>query len=176
LPQKHEKNYNKNKWLRTTLGMSGKSKGNDYLVEQVLPAVRRGDLLILVDSEDRENEGDLYVAAERATPEAINFMAKHGRGLVCLALTPDRCDELDLPLMAAKNESPLETAFTVTIEAVEGVNTGISAHDRAKTIQVAIDPGASPSDLRQPGLSRPAWHADGAGGHWRGASLRPPDR
>ena len=120
-------------------------------IEEALEDLRMGKMVVVCDGEDRENEGDLVMAAQFATPEAINFMAKHGRGLICLALTPDRCDELDLPLMAAKNESPLETAFTVTIEAVEGVTTGISAHDRAKTIQVAIDPGASPADLRQPG-------------------------
>ena len=91
------------------------------------------------------------LAAQFATPEAINFMAKEARGLICLALTPERCDELGLDLMAAKNESPLETAFTVSIEAREGVTTGISAHDRARTIQVAIDPLERPDDLVQPG-------------------------
>jgi 3,4-dihydroxy 2-butanone 4-phosphate synthase/GTP cyclohydrolase II len=120
-------------------------------IDEALEDLRMGKMVVVCDGEDRENEGDLVMAAQFATPEAINFMAMHGRGLICLALTPERCAELDLPLMAAKNESPLETAFTVTIEAVEGVTTGISAHDRAKTIQVAIDPGSSPSDLRQPG-------------------------
>ena len=108
-------------------------------------------MVVVCDDEDRENEGDLTLAAQFATPEAINFMAKEGRGLICLALTPDRCDELGLDLMAAKNESPFETAFTVSIEAREGVTTGISAHDRAHTIQVAIDPGSRPRDLVQPG-------------------------
>ena len=108
-------------------------------------------MVVVCDGEDRENEGDLVMAAQFATPEAVNFMAKHARGLICLALTPERCDELGLDLMAAKNESPLETAFTVTIEAVDGVTTGISAHDRARTVQVAIDPHATPDDLRQPG-------------------------
>jgi 3,4-dihydroxy 2-butanone 4-phosphate synthase/GTP cyclohydrolase II len=102
-------------------------------------------------SEDRENEGDLVMAAQFATPEAVNFMAKHARGLICLALTPERCDQLGLKLMTAKNEAPLETAFTVSIEAVEGVTTGISAHDRARTVQVAIDPDASPRDIVVPG-------------------------
>ena len=133
--------------------MPGAETGNPAFstIEEALEDLRMGKMVVVCDGEDRENEGDLVMAAQFATPEAINFMAKHGRGLVCLALTPERCDQLDLPLMAAKNESPLETAFTVTIEAVEGVTTGISAHDRAKTIQVAIDPGTIPSDLRQPG-------------------------
>src|SRR6202030_927271 len=108
-------------------------------------------MVIVCDDEDRENEGDLTLAAQFATPEAINFMAKEGRGLICLALTPERCDELGLDLMAAKNESAFETAFTVSIEAREGVTTGISAPDRARTIQVAIDPQTAPRDLVQPG-------------------------
>ena len=110
-----------------------------------------GRMVVVCDAEDRENEGDLTLAAQFATPEAINFMATHGRGLICLALTPERCDELGLDLMAAKNESPFQTAFTVSIEAREGITTGISAHDRARTIQVAIDPSSRPHDLVQPG-------------------------
>jgi 3,4-dihydroxy 2-butanone 4-phosphate synthase / GTP cyclohydrolase II len=120
-------------------------------IEEALEDVRRGRMIVVCDGEDRENEGDLVLAAQFATPEAINFMAKEARGLVCLALTPERCDELGLDLMAAKNEAPLETAFTVSIEAAEGVTTGISAHDRARTVQVAIDPHSRPGDLRQPG-------------------------
>jgi 3,4-dihydroxy 2-butanone 4-phosphate synthase / GTP cyclohydrolase II len=120
-------------------------------VEEAIEDVRQGKMVVVCDDEDRENEGDLTLAAQFATPEAINFMAKEGRGLICLALTPDRCDELGLDLMAAKNESPFETAFTVSIEAREGVTTGISAHDRAHTIQVAIDPGSRPRDVVQPG-------------------------
>jgi 3,4-dihydroxy 2-butanone 4-phosphate synthase/GTP cyclohydrolase II len=108
-------------------------------------------MVVVCDDEDRENEGDLVMAAQFVTPEAINFMAKEARGLICLALTPDRCEELGLDLMAAKNESPFETAFTVSIEARDGVTTGISAADRARTIQVAIDPKSSPRDLVQPG-------------------------
>src|SRR3954468_5326873 len=108
-------------------------------------------MVVVCDAEDRENEGDLTLAAQFATPENINFMAREGRGLICLALTADRCDELGLDLMAAKNESAFETAFTVSVEAREGVTTGISAHDRAHTIQIAIDPGAEPQDLVQPG-------------------------
>jgi len=108
-------------------------------------------MVVVCDAEDRENEGDLTLAAQFATPEAVNFMAKEGRGLICLALTPERCDDLGLDLMAAKNESPFQTAFTVSIEAREGISTGISAHDRARTIQVAIDPRSRPQDLVQPG-------------------------
>jgi 3,4-dihydroxy 2-butanone 4-phosphate synthase/GTP cyclohydrolase II len=120
-------------------------------VEEAIEEIRAGRMVVVCDDEDRENEGDLTLAAQFATPEAINFMAKEGRGLICLALPPERCDELGLDLMAAKNESPFETAFTVSIEAREGVTTGISAADRARTIQVAIDPGSAPRDLVQPG-------------------------
>jgi len=120
-------------------------------VEEAIEEIRAGRMLIVCDDEDRENEGDLVIAAQFATPDAVNFMAMHGRGLICLALTPERCDELGLDLMAAKNEDQMKTAFTVTIEAGEGVSTGISAHDRAHTIQVAIDPHTGPGDLRQPG-------------------------
>ena len=120
-------------------------------VEDALEDIRAGRMIVVCDDEDRENEGDLTMAAQFATPEAINFMAKEGRGLICLALTPQRCDELGLDLMAAKNESPFETPFTVTIEARHGVTTGISAADRARTIQVAIDPGSGPRDIVQPG-------------------------
>jgi 3,4-dihydroxy 2-butanone 4-phosphate synthase / GTP cyclohydrolase II len=120
-------------------------------IEEALEDVRAGKMVVVCDAEDRENEGDLTLAAQFATPENINFMAREGRGLICLALTPERCDELELDLMAAKNESSFETAFTVSIEAREGVTTGISAHDRAHTIQVAIDPRSRPGDLVQPG-------------------------
>ncbi|HET9947338.1 MAG TPA: bifunctional 3,4-dihydroxy-2-butanone-4-phosphate synthase/GTP cyclohydrolase II [Longimicrobiales bacterium] len=120
-------------------------------VEEALEDIRAGRMVVVCDAEDRENEGDLTMAAQFVTPEAINFMAKEGRGLICLALTPERCDELGLDLMAAKNESPFETAFTVSIEARQGVTTGISAADRARTIQVAIDPSSKPRDLVQPG-------------------------
>jgi 3,4-dihydroxy 2-butanone 4-phosphate synthase / GTP cyclohydrolase II len=120
-------------------------------IEEAIEDIRAGRMVVVCDDEDRENEGDLTLAAQFATPEAINFMATHGRGLICLALTPDRCDELGLDLMAAKNETPLQTAFTVAIEAREGVTTGISAADRAHTIQVAVDPESKPHDLVQPG-------------------------
>jgi 3,4-dihydroxy 2-butanone 4-phosphate synthase/GTP cyclohydrolase II len=120
-------------------------------IEQALEDIREGKMVVVVDDADRENEGDLTIAAQFVTPEAINFMAKEGRGLICLSLTAERCDELGLDLMAAKNESAFETPFTITIEAREGVTTGISAHDRAHTIQVAIDPESRPHDLVQPG-------------------------
>jgi 3,4-dihydroxy 2-butanone 4-phosphate synthase / GTP cyclohydrolase II len=120
-------------------------------IEAAIEDIRDGKMIVICDAEDRENEGDLMLAAQFATPDAINFMAKEGRGLICLALAPDRCDELGLNLMAAKNESRFETAFTVAIEARHGVSTGISAHDRAHTIQVAIDPATGPEDLVQPG-------------------------
>jgi len=120
-------------------------------IEEAIEDIRAGKMVVVCDAEDRENEGDLTLAAQFCTPDAINFMAKEGRGLICLALTPERCDELGLDLMAAKNESPFETAFTVSIEAREGVTTGISAADRARTIQVAIDPRSRPRDLVQPG-------------------------
>ncbi len=120
-------------------------------VEKAIEEVRAGRMVILVDDEDRENEGDLCLAAEKVTPEAINFMARHGRGLICLTLTPERCDQLDLHCMVGQNTSPLCTAFTVSIEAATGVSTGISAQDRARTIQVAIADGAVPGDLVRPG-------------------------
>ncbi len=120
-------------------------------IEEAIEDIRAGRMIVVCDDEDRENEGDLTMAAQFITPEAINFMAKEGRGLICLALTPIRCDELGLDLMAAKNESPFETAFTVSIEARDGVTTGISAADRARTVQVAIDPQSAPRDLVQPG-------------------------
>jgi 3,4-dihydroxy 2-butanone 4-phosphate synthase/GTP cyclohydrolase II len=120
-------------------------------VEDAIEDIRDGKMVVVCDDETRENEGDLTMAAQFVTPDAINFMAKEGRGLVCLALTSARCDELGLDLMAAKNESAFETAFTVSIEARSGVSTGISAADRARTIQVAIDPETSPRELVQPG-------------------------
>src|ERR1700745_1479646 len=130
-------------------------------VEAALEDMRAGRMVVVCDDEDRENEGDLTMAAQFATPEAINFMAKEGRGLICLALTPQRCDELGLDLMAAKNEAPFQTAFTVSVEARDGVTTGISAADRARTIQVAIDPHSQPHDLVQPGHVFPLKAKDG---------------
>ncbi|MBI4893546.1 MAG: 3,4-dihydroxy-2-butanone-4-phosphate synthase [Acidobacteria bacterium] len=120
-------------------------------IPEALEAFRRGEMLVVVDDEDRENEGDLTLAAEFATPEAINFMAVHGRGLVCLALSPEICDRLNLPMMSQRNTSQFGTAFCEAIDAATGVTTGISAADRARTIQVAIDPNAGPADLARPG-------------------------
>jgi 3,4-dihydroxy 2-butanone 4-phosphate synthase/GTP cyclohydrolase II len=120
-------------------------------IEEAIDDIREGKLVVVVDAADRENEGDLTIAAQFATPEAINFMATHGRGLICLCLTEERCDELGLRPMTENNETPYETAFTIAIEAREGVTTGISAADRAHTIQVAIDPTKGPGDLVQPG-------------------------
>ena len=120
-------------------------------IEEIIEDARKGKMFILVDHEDRENEGDLVMPAEKVTPETVNFMATYGRGLICLALTSDRLDSLGLPLMAASNSSRHETAFTVSIEAREGVTTGISAHDRAKTINVAINPNSGAQDIATPG-------------------------
>lgn len=120
-------------------------------VEEIIEDARQGRVFILVDHEDRENEGDLVIPAQMATPEVINFMATHGRGLICLALPGERIDALGLPLMAANNSSRHETAFTISIEAREGISTGISAHDRARTVAVAIDPGKTAADIATPG-------------------------
>jgi 3,4-dihydroxy 2-butanone 4-phosphate synthase/GTP cyclohydrolase II len=140
---------------------SGSATGLFSSIEEAIDDIRRGRMVVVCDDENRENEGDLTLAAQFATPEAINFMAKEGRGLICLALSPERCDELELNLMAAKNEAPLQTAFTVSVEARHGVTTGISAADRAHTVQVAIDPGSQPHDLVQPGHVFPLKAKDG---------------
>ena len=136
---------------------------DDYLssVDEIIEDVQKGRMIILIDEEDRENEGDLIIPAEKATPEAVNFMAKHGRGLICLALTESRCDELGLELMTRKNQSRHETAFTVSIEAREGVTTGISAADRAQTIRVAIDPTKGRADIGSPGHVFPLMAREG---------------
>src|SRR5881275_452622 len=120
-------------------------------VEEAVEEIRQGRSVVLVDDEDRENEGDLAMAAEKITPEVINFMAKYGRGLICMPLTEDRCDELHLPLMSPVNTSAHGTAFTESIDARVGVTTGISASDRAVTILTAIDPKTKPQDLARPG-------------------------
>ena len=125
--------------------------GRTATVEEAIQAVRSGRPIIIVDDEDRENEGDLMVAAEKATPDAINFMSKVGRGLICLPLTKKRLEELHLPLMVHDNTARFQTAFTVTIDAKAGITTGISAHDRARTILTAVDPATKPSDLARPG-------------------------
>jgi 3,4-dihydroxy 2-butanone 4-phosphate synthase/GTP cyclohydrolase II len=130
-------------------------------IEDVIEEARNGRMFILVDDEDREDEGDLVVPAQMATPAVINFMAKHGRGLICLALTRQRVEQLKLPLMPQQNASRLRTAFTVSIEAREGVTTGISAPDRARTVATAIDPGKGPGDIETPGHIFPLMARDG---------------
>jgi len=130
-------------------------------VEDAIGEIRNGRMVVVVDDPDRENEGDLVVGAQFATPETINFMATHARGLVCLCLTGERCEQLGLPPMTQRNEARLGTAFTVSVEAREGVTTGISAADRSHTIQVAIDPASSPQDLVQPGHVFPLRARDG---------------
>jgi len=129
--------------------------------EDIIEEARRGRMFILVDDEDRENEGDLVIPAQWATPDAINFMAKHARGLICLALTRERVEQLGLPLMAQNNGTRHQTAFTVSIEAREGVTTGISAADRARTVAVAIDPSCGPKDIVTPGHVFPLVARDG---------------
>ena len=130
-------------------------------IEEVIEEAKAGRIFILVDDENRENEGDLCIPAENASPEAINFMAKHARGLICLAMQRSRVEQLGLPLMSQNNATRLETAFTVSIEAREGVTTGISAHDRSRTISVAIDPGKSRDDIVSPGHVFPLVARDG---------------
>jgi len=130
-------------------------------VQAAIDAVARGEIVILVDDEDRENEGDLVMAADRVTPEAINFMARHGRGLICLPMARELIDRLDLPMMVRDNASPYGTAFTVSIEARTGVSTGISASDRARTIQVAVAPETKAADIISPGHIFPLRARDG---------------
>jgi 3,4-dihydroxy 2-butanone 4-phosphate synthase/GTP cyclohydrolase II len=126
---------------------------DDVLIspEEAIFRLARGEQVVVADDADRENEGDLIFAAEKVTPEAINFMARFGRGLICVALTPERCDELELPMMVEKNTSPHETAFTVSVEASKGTTTGISAHDRAATVRALVDPNSGPEGLTRPG-------------------------
>lgn len=130
-------------------------------VEDIVADMRAGRIVILVDEEDRENEGDLVLAADHVTPEAINFMAKFGRGLICLTLTRERCERLNLPPMVTRNGAQYSTAFTVSIEAAEGVTTGISAADRSRTVQAAVAANAQASDLVQPGHIFPLQAVDG---------------
>ncbi len=130
-------------------------------LDEIVEDARNGRMFILVDDEDRENEGDLVIPAQFATPEAVNFMAKHGRGLICLSMTRERCETLGLKLMSADNASRHQTAFTVSIEARDGISTGISAADRARTIQVAIDPGKGARDIVSPGHVFPLVARDG---------------
>ena len=130
-------------------------------IEEAIDAIRAGRMVIVVDDEDRENEGDLTIAAEKVTPEAINFMARYGRGLICLPMTAERLDELEIPLMVTQNTTPFETAFCVSIEAKQRRSTGISAADRAATVLAAIDPKTRPSDLARPGHMFPLRARDG---------------
>ncbi|MBT8346655.1 MAG: bifunctional 3,4-dihydroxy-2-butanone-4-phosphate synthase/GTP cyclohydrolase II [Desulfofustis sp.] len=130
-------------------------------IEEVIKDIKAGKMVILVDDEDRENEGDLCMAAEAVTPESINFMATHGRGLICLTLSGDIVDQLQLPMMVSDNQSPYGTGFTISIEARTGVSTGISAADRARTIQAAVDPDATPYDIVSPGHIFPLRAKDG---------------
>jgi 3,4-dihydroxy 2-butanone 4-phosphate synthase/GTP cyclohydrolase II len=133
------------------IAKGARSNGPFAAVEDAVAAIRRGEMVIVVDDEDRENEGDLTMAAEKVTPEAINFMARYGRGLICMPMTPERLEKLEIPLMVEKNSTRFETAFCVAIEAKRGTSTGISAADRAATIKAAINPKTKPSDLARPG-------------------------
>ena len=134
----------------TTLHPS--AAGNSFSdIEDIIDDIRAGKMVIMVDDENRENEGDLLMAAEKVRPEDINYMATHGRGLICLTLSRDRCAQLRLPLMVSETDQHHDTNFTISIEAAEGITTGISAHDRARTVQAAVAPDAKPEDLRQPG-------------------------
>jgi 3,4-dihydroxy 2-butanone 4-phosphate synthase/GTP cyclohydrolase II len=141
--------------------MKVENKSAFATIEEAIEDIRQGKFVVVVDAADRENEGDLTIAAQFATPEAVNFMTKEARGLICLCLSEDRCDGLGLRQMTDRNETPYGTAFTVSVEAREGVTTGISAPDRSRTIQVAIDPAAKPDDLVQPGHVFPLRARDG---------------
>src|SRR3970040_212124 len=130
-------------------------------IEQAVDAIRAGQIVIVVDDEDRENEGDLTLAGEKVTPQALNFMARHGRGLICMSMTGERLDQLEIPLMVNQNTTTFNTAFCVSIEAKQHVSTGISAADRAATVRAAIDPKTRPSDLARPGHMFPLRARDG---------------
>ena len=130
-------------------------------VPEALEYIKKGKMIIIVDDEDRENEGDLMIASEKVTPEAVNFMATHARGLICVSLTQERSDELELPLMVNDNTSPYETPFTISVDAKKNTSTGISAFDRAETVKCLIDPGSHPSDLAKPGHIFPLRARDG---------------
>jgi 3,4-dihydroxy 2-butanone 4-phosphate synthase/GTP cyclohydrolase II len=148
--------------LRIAKGAKARTVHSPFApIEAAVEAIRKGEMVIVVDDEDRENEGDLTLAAEKVTPEAINFMATHGRGLICLPMTAERLDELELPLMVSENSSRFETAFCVPIEAKAKTTTGISAYDRAATILAAIDDNTRPSDLARPGHVFPLRARDG---------------
>src|SRR6059036_1268511 len=133
------------------LAIARKRKSPFAPIDQAVAAIREGRMVIVVDDEDRENEGDLTIAAEKVTPDAINFMARHGRGLICLSMTGERLDDLQIPLMVTDNSSTYGTAFCVSVEARHKVSTGISAADRAHTILTALNPATKPQDLVRPG-------------------------
>src|SRR5579872_185399 len=139
--------------MTNVYSFSGKAPGQPTLnsVEELLEELRAGRMVVVMDDEDRENEGDLLMPAAMVRPEDINFMARYGRGLICLTLTQERCRQLRLPLMVSETDRDRRTNFTLSIEAAQGVTTGISAYDRAHTIRTAVQPNASPEDLRQPG-------------------------
>src|SRR6516225_12286047 len=149
--QKDESKPARNAERARPLAIAGKKPTPFARIEDAIEAIRAGRMVIVVDDADRENEGDLTIAAEKVTPEAINFMARYGRGLICLSMTPERLDELDVPLMVTQNSSRFETAFCVSIEAKGTTSTGISAADRANTVRAAINPATKPSDLARPG-------------------------
>jgi 3,4-dihydroxy 2-butanone 4-phosphate synthase/GTP cyclohydrolase II len=138
-----------------------KPRGPFASIEDALDAIRAGRMIVVVDDEDRENEGDLTIAAEKVTPDAINFMARYGRGLICMPMTGDRLDELELPLMVSQNTTRFKTAFCVSVEAKHATSTGISASDRAATVRAAIDPKTKPNDLSRPGHMFPLRARDG---------------
>jgi 3,4-dihydroxy 2-butanone 4-phosphate synthase/GTP cyclohydrolase II len=143
------------------IAKGARSEGPFASIDDAVDAVRRGEMVIVVDDEDRENEGDLTIAAEKITPDVINFMATHGRGLICMPMTGERLDQLEIPLMVGKNTTQFETAFTVPIDAKNGVTTGISAADRAATVVAAIDPKTTATDLARPGHMFPLRARDG---------------
>ena len=130
-------------------------------ISEIIADIKAGKMVIIVDDDDRENEGDLIIAADKATPEAVNFMAKNGRGLICVSLTGERLDELNIPLMVQNNSSKHYTAFTVSVEARHRVSTGISAADRAETIKALVDSGTRPDDILRPGHTFPLRARDG---------------
>jgi len=161
-PQKgHSPGPQKAQKAQIKIAKGARSGGPFAAVEDAVSAIRRGEMVIVVDDEDRENEGDLTMAAEKVTPEAINFMATHGRGLICLPMTGERLDQLEIPLMVERNSTRFETAFCVPIEAKRGTSTGISAADRAATVRAAINPKTKPADLARPGHMFPLRARDG---------------
>ncbi len=160
-PQKAQKKRTAPPPAPIRIAKGARGPGPFAAIEDAVAAIRRGEMVIVVDDEDRENEGDLTMAADKVTPDAINFMARHGRGLICLPMTGERLDKLEIPLMVTKNSTRFETAFCVPIEAKRGTSTGISAADRAATVRAAINPRTKPSDLARPGHMFPLRARDG---------------